>query len=549
VSTSSTTNVPFTGISQYADDFQSILDKAVQVAQIPVTQLQTQDTAVLSQETALGTLSSDVAAVATDVQNIGQLAANQAIGVTSSDPSAVSATATGATTAGTYTLNSITSAASAASEVSTSGVADSSNTPLSKMTLVVGGTSTSFALTSNNLNGLVQQINSLGAGVTASVVTNDGSNYLSISSNSGPESLQLYDSPTATGTDLLSNTGSGTEQSTAGYANPSSTPVSAPTFTLKSGSQTYTFQLTDGNDNLAGLENAINASGAPVTASILTTASGNYLSVQANSSGATTLALYAGSSASGTDLLTSNNQGSDAVFQLDGINIDQPGNVVNNIIPGVTFTIQGKSSSPVTLTLASDPTQLSSALQQFVTDYNTLQTALAQQVGQSGGALVGDTVVSQIRQTLQQMVSYTTSSGGVQSLANLGVEFSETGQASFDQSTFDSLSQTQISDALSYLGSTTSGFGGFSQQLTQYSDPISGLIQDEITGLQTTSTNLQSQISTLTTQITNMTNGMTQQYEAADAAQAELQQQQSDLNASLEGLNLVLYGRNTTSIS
>jgi flagellar hook-associated protein 2 len=549
VSTSSTTNVPFTGISQYADDFQSILDKAVQVAQIPVTQLQTQDTAVLSQETALGTLSSDVAAVATDVQNIGQLAANQAIGVTSSDPSAVSATATGATTAGTYTLNSITSAASAASEVSTSGVADSSNTPLSKMTLVVGGTSTSFALTSNNLNGLVQQINSLGAGVTASVVTNDGSNYLSISSSSGPESIQLYDSPTATGTDLLSNTGSGTEQSTAGYANPSSTPVSAPTFTLKSGSQTYTFQLTDGNDNLAGLENAINASGAPVTASILTTASGNYLSVQANSSGATTLALYAGSSASGTDLLTSNNQGSDAVFQLDGINIDQPGNVVNNIIPGVTFTIQGKSSSPVTLTLASDPTQLSSALQQFVTDYNTLQTALAQQVGQSGGALVGDTVVSQIQQTLQQMVSYTTSSGGVQSLADLGVEFSETGQASFDQSTFDALSQTQISDALNYLGSTTSGFGGFSQQLTQYSDPISGLIQDEITGLRTTNTNLQSQISALTTQITNMTNSMTQQYEAADAAQAELQQQQSDLNASLEGLNLVLYGRDTTSIS
>jgi flagellar hook-associated protein 2 len=147
------------------------------------------------------------------------------------------------------------------------------------------------------------------------------------------------------------------------------------------------------------------------------------------------------------------------------------------------------------------------------------------------------------------MVSYTTSSGGVQSLADLGVEFSETGQASFDQSTFDALSQTQISDALNYLGSTTSGFGGFSQQLTQYSDPISGLIQDEITGLRTTNTNLQSQISALTTQITNMTNSMTQQYEAADAAQAELQQQQSDLNASLEGLNLVLYGRDTTSIS
>lgn len=548
-SSSSTTNVPFTGISQYADDFQSILDKAVQAAQVPVTQLETQDSAVLSQESALGTLNTDVANLATDVQNIGQLASSQAIGATSSDPSVVSVAADNPTSAGTYTINSVTSAASAASEISTASYADASTTPLSKMTLVVGGKSTSFALTSNNLNGLVQQINSLNAGVTASVVTSNGSSSLSITSNSGAQSIQLYDAPTATGIDLLTDTGSGTEQSTATYASASSTPVSAPTFTLQSGSETYTLQLNDGNDDLQGLENAINSSGAGVTASILTAPDGDYLSVQANSTGATTLALYAGSTASGTDLLTDTNQGSDAVFELDGIKVDQASNVINNIIPGITFTLQGSSSTPVTLTLATDPTQLSSALQQFVSDYNTLQTALSQQVGQSGGALVGDTMVSQIQQTLQQMVSYTSSAGGVQSLADLGVEFSETGQASFDSTTFNALSQAQISDAFKYLGSTTTGFGGFSQQLTQLSDPVTGLIQDEITGLQQTNTDLQNQISTMNTQITNLTNSLTQQYEAADAQQAELQQQQSDLGDYLEGLDLVLYGKDTTSIS
>jgi flagellar capping protein FliD len=172
-----------------------------------------------------------------------------------------------------------------------------------------------------------------------------------------------------------------------------------------------------------------------------------------------------------------------------------------------------------------------------------------QQSGQSGGALAGETVISQIRQTLQQMIGYTTPTGTVQSLADLGVQFSDTGQASFDQTTFDSLSQTQVSDAFKYLGSTSTGFGAFAQQLSQYSDPVTGLIQSELSGLKRTDQDLQNQISTLTTNVTNVQNSMTAKLEAADALQAELQQQQSTLTASLEGLNLVLYGKNMNTIA
>ena len=50
-----------------------------------------------------------------------------------------------------------------------------------------------------------------------------------------------------------------------------------------------------------------------------------------------------------TNLLTSTNQGSDAVFSLNGIPVTQPGNVVNSVIPGVTFTIQDDATSTRTL--------------------------------------------------------------------------------------------------------------------------------------------------------------------------------------------------------
>jgi flagellar hook-associated protein 2 len=453
VSTSSTPTIAFTGISQYASDYQAELNKAVQVAQIPLTQLQAQDTTVLSKETALGTLNSAVSALGTSLSSLGTLAANQALNATSSDPAAVSVTDTGATSAATYTVNSITSVATAASETSLSS-----------------------------------------------------------------------------------------------YANATSTPVSSTgTMTLVVGSQNYTLNMT-GNNNLAGLESQINALGAGVTASILTPSSGDYISVTANSTGATTLKLFDGTPGTGTNILTSSNQGANAVFQLNGINVSQASNTVNSVVPGVTFNILGTSASPVTLSLASDPTQLSSALQNFVTNYNALQTEIAGQIGTSGGALAGDTVINQIQTTLRQMTSYTTASGTVQSLADLGIEFSDTGVASLNQTTFDSLSPTQISDGFKYLGSTTTGFGGFSASLSQYSDPVTGLIQSETSGLKQQDQDLQNQISTLNTQISTMQTNLTAQLEAADAAQAELQNQQTTLTASLQGLSLVLYGRNLSQL-
>ncbi|MGH9558333.1 MAG: flagellar filament capping protein FliD, partial [Bryobacteraceae bacterium] len=268
-------SISFTGISQFATDFQTILGKAAQVAQIPVTELQSRDSAILQKETALGALSTNVAALATSMGSLGTLAANRALSATSSGPSVVSVTNTGATAPVTYTIDSITSAASAASETSIVSYADSSSTQVSangSMKLVVGSNSYDFTLTNNNLVGLRDQINSLGAGVTAS---------------------------------------------------------------------------------------------------ILTTGNGNYLSVSANNAGATKLQLFDDPNGANTNILTDTNQGNDAVFKLNGITVSQAGNVVNGVIPGVTFTVLGASSSPVTLSLASDPTQLSSALQDFVTNYNS----------------------------------------------------------------------------------------------------------------------------------------------------------------------------------
>ncbi len=329
------------------------------------------------------------------------------------------------------------------------------------------------------------------------------------------------------------------ERSTIGYADAGSTPVSTSgDVTIQVGATTKT--LTLANNSLTSLRDQINGLNLGVTASILTTANGNYLSVSANTTGHTTLKLFDGDDTSGTNLLTSTNQGTDAVFKLNGIDVSQPGNVVNSVIPGVTFTILGPSTNPVTISLSSDRTKLSSALQDFVTNYNALKSQVNAQVGPAAGLLAGDTVINQLQSLLRQITSFHGSSGTVQSFAELGVEFSNTGVASFNQDTFNSLTDQQISDGFSYVASA----GKFADNLTAFSDPISGLIQVEQNGITREDQSLQTQITTLNDRISVMQSNLTLQLEKADAAEAQLESQQSALTASLQGLSLVLYGKN-----
>jgi len=75
---------------------------------------------------------------------------------------------------------------------------------------------------------------------------------------------------------------------TTGVANPSATAV-APTGTntlyLVAGGSPITIALTSATNNLNGLEAAINSANAGVTASILTTSGGSYLTMTANQAG------------------------------------------------------------------------------------------------------------------------------------------------------------------------------------------------------------------------------------------------------------------------
>src|SRR6202012_687831 len=112
--------------------------------------------------------------------------------------------------------------------------------------------------------------------------------------------------------------------------------------------------------------------------------------------------------------------GANANLTVDGVPISSATNTVTGAISGVTLTLLG--ATPVTqfnLTVASDAGQVSTAINQFVSDYNTAIGLLNAQFSvnssantdgsttTSQGALATDPTVVNLQSTLEQALNYT----------------------------------------------------------------------------------------------------------------------------------------------
>ena len=194
--------------------------------------------------------------------------------------------------------------------------------------------------------------------------------------------------------------------------------------------------------------------------------------------------------------------------------------------PGLTATLEGTGTTTISVTRST--AALTTALSNLATAYNSAVSDLNQNHGQSGGALTGDSVVDTLSQTLQNMVGYMTSgSSGVSSLSDLGFSFSESGVLSFDPTTIDDASSSQLSQILSFLGSATGG--GFletaTNAMTSVLDPSTGYLTADITQVGNNITAENTDISNEQSTISNLQTTLTNQMTAADASIASMEQQ------------------------
>jgi len=443
--------ITFSGLSEYSSDFQSILDRAQSIADLPLQGLEIQQQNLQGEVSAAQSLGSTVGNLTSAVQALGSLGSSGLV-ANSSDSSIVTAQATGAASEATYNITNITSIATAASESSLQGYADANSTQVSStgsLNLVVGNTTTPITLAS-------------------------------------------------------------------------------------------------GQNNLSGLVSAINNANAGVTAQILTTSNGDYLSVSANSPGNNPISLQDDPTGANTDLLTSQNPGANTNFDLNGVPISEPNTTISDVVPGMTFTIEGTTAADqtVSISLSPDSNSLSNDLQNLVSAYNAVGQAVNAQVGSSAGALSGNPLIWQTRSAMEQLVNYYDSSNsGIHSLADLGISLDQTGTMSFNSSAISSLSSSQIAAAFQFLGSATTGLGALANNFDAISDPVTGAVQSLVTSDNNTLTSLGDQITDMTNTITQNLTSLQSQLEAADSSVAQLQSQQQLLTSNISALNYSTYGQ------
>jgi flagellar hook-associated protein 2 len=305
--------------------------------------------------------------------------------------------------------------------------------------------------------------------------------------------------------------------------------------------------ITPAANTLDDLAQAINSAHAGVSAVIVnlgSSSSPDYrLSLQSTELGGDTIQLNDGTQ----PLLETLSTGSDATYQVDGqpappaAPISSTSSTVT-IAPGLTAQLLQVGQT--TITVAPDPSSAENALSAFATAYNQAIGDLGANRGTNGGALTGQPIVFQLQQSLEDILQYSGSSGSVKSLSDLGLTFNQSGQLTFDSSTFESIEASDPNDVASFLGSSSGSGSGFlgaaTNALNGLTDPTTGLFKTTNSSYQSQITKDNSEVNDTETRITNMQNTLVEQMSQADAAIATLEAQVSELTNLFADNNAIL---------
>ena len=289
------------------------------------------------------------------------------------------------------------------------------------------------------------------------------------------------------------------------------------------------YNIAPASNTLNDLAAAINNSGAGVHATMVnlgSNASPDYrLSVQGDKLAGTTIQLNDGTN----NLLESLATGSAATYRVNG----QPSTAISSdsrnvtLAPGLSLTLL--SAGETSVTVARDTSSVANALSSFVTAYNAIVDELDTHRVQNTGALNGQSIVSTLSQSLQQMITYSSGSSGVTSLASLGITLDQTGKLAFDQTTFDSVASDNPDAVASFLGDSSTG--GFLKQVSGTLDGIenstSGVLEVALNSVKNEITDTDTRISDNQDRVNLMKDTLEAKMAAADALIASMEQQVS----------------------
>jgi flagellar hook-associated protein 2 len=210
--------------------------------------------------------------------------------------------------------------------------------------------------------------------------------------------------------------------------------------TLSVNGQNFNITIDASNSSLNGIAAAINQTGSGVKASIVRD-NGSYrlvLKGETGSSKAFGLTANGGSdpllSTIVTTAMSTGQSAQDAQFSVDGVTFSRPTNTVDDVIPGVIFTLRAeRPGTPVSLGAVRPTETLRQTLNDFISVFNELKTNLSDARTAASGAAS----IRVVEQKLGTLVSKAvTSHPTINSLSDIGVGTNRDGTITIDMAKF-----------------------------------------------------------------------------------------------------------------
>jgi flagellar hook-associated protein 2 len=227
-------------------------------------------------------------------------------------------------------------------------------------------------------------------------------------------------------------------------------------------------------------------------------------------------------------------QATNAQLTVNNLAITSQSNTVDQAIPGTTLTLLKKSpSTTVSLDVKSDANDLQTKLQNFVTAYNGIQQFATDQATSaasgSTSSIARDPLFRALRNELRSTLLNSYGADTVQTLSQLGVEFTRTGSLQVNSAQFATATAGGIKSVQGLLGES-GAFDAVHSLLKEYTQ-ASGMISQAQTRLKDQVTSLDSEIAAMQSRLDRQRATLQKEFTAADLAMSQLKSQSGSLAA------------------
>jgi flagellar hook-associated protein 2 len=344
---------------------------------------------------------------------------------------------------------------------------------------------------------------------------------------------------------------------TSGAFVDSDTVVGTGNLVLTVGSNSFTVEITDENNTLAGIRDAINdaADNYGVAATIVNADAGSYLILSGEKTGLSSamtitqsdgdggLASLEYDPGSGLNALTEAIAAEDALIRIDGFDVMSETNSFSGAIQGVSLDILGAApGEQVDLDVVNDEEVVRETVNAFVKSYNELVELFDQLTSydienQVAGPLLGDATARSLRDQVRRELStaVTDLDAGFSTLSEVGISIQLDGTLEVD----DGKLSTILDEEFSNFGRLFAATDGFAVRLAD----LAGKYLDDEGALETRTEGLNAQIRDIADQRESLNERLAlleqrlyRQFNALDSLLGQLTQTSNFLSQQLANL-------------